>query len=61
MRIVTADMRRTVSIYKRSASIGLPLRCHRVPPKCMVAAENWLGAGVSAEHGGMRVHNRGGS
>jgi len=61
MRIVTADMRRTVSTCKRSASIGLPPRCHRVPPKCTVAAENWPGAGVSAEHGGMRVHNRSGS
>jgi hypothetical protein len=28
--------------------------------KCTVA-ENWLGAGASAQHGGMRVHNRGGS
>jgi hypothetical protein len=46
---------------KRSASIGLPPRCHHVPPQCTVAAENWLGAGVSAEHGGMRVHDRGGS
>ena len=24
---------------KRSASIGVPQRCHRVPPKCTVAAE----------------------
>ncbi len=53
--------RATVSSYKRSASIGLPQRCRRVPPKCTVAAENWPGAGVSAEQGGMRVHNRGGS
>ena len=55
--IVTADMRRTVSSYKRSASTGLPQRCHGIPPKCTVAAENWLGASVSAECGGMRVHN----
>jgi hypothetical protein len=39
--------------YKRSASIGLPQRCHRVPPKCTVAAENWLGAGG---FGGTRRH-----
>src|SRR6266487_3559101 len=44
---------------KRSASIGHRPRCHRVPPKCTVAAENWPGAGVSAEYGGTRVHNRG--
>jgi magnesium transporter len=31
---------------KRSASIGLPRQCHRVPPKCAPAAENWLGACV---------------
>jgi len=37
--IVTADMRRTVSSCKRSASTGLPQRCHRVPPKCTAAAE----------------------
>jgi len=59
--IVTANMRRTVSSCKRSASTGLPQRCHRVPPKCTAAAENWLGAGVSAEYSGTGVHNRGGS
>ena len=31
---------------KHSASIGLPQRCRRVPPKCTVAAENCLGACV---------------
>ena len=38
---------------KRSASIGLPQRCHGVPPECTAAAENWLGACISrntAEH-----------
>jgi hypothetical protein len=49
------------SSCKRFASIRLPRRCHRVPPKCTVAAENWPGAGVSADYGGIRVHNRGGS
>ena len=46
---------------KRSASIELPQGCHRVPPKCTVAAENWLEACISAEYGGTRVHIRGGS
>jgi hypothetical protein len=32
-------MRRTVPSCKRSASIELPQRCRRVPPKCTVAAE----------------------
>src|SRR5436190_16072949 len=27
---------------KHPASIGLPQRCHRVPPKCTAAAENQL-------------------
>src|SRR5436190_13489557 len=40
---------------KRSASIGLPRRGQRVPPKCTAAAENWLGACISAEYGGTRV------
>ena len=34
MRVVAADMRRTISSCKRSASIPLPRRCHCVPPKC---------------------------
>jgi hypothetical protein len=46
---------------KRSASIALPRRCHRIPPKCAAAAENWLRSCISAERGGTRVHNRGGS
>jgi hypothetical protein len=46
---------------KRSASIKPPRRCHRVPPKCTPAAENRLGACISAEYGGTRVRNRGGS
>ena len=37
---------------KHSASIELPPRCHRVSPKRTVAAENWLGACISAEYGG---------
>jgi len=37
MRIVTAEIRPTVSGCKRSASIGLPPRCHRIPPKYTVA------------------------
>ena len=49
------------SSCKRSASIALPRRCHRVPPKCTAAAENWLRSCISAEYGGTRVHNRGGS
>jgi hypothetical protein len=34
---------------------------HRIPPQCTAVAQNWLGAGVSVEYDGMRVHNRGGS
>jgi hypothetical protein len=34
---------------------------HPVPPKCTAAAQNWLGPCISAEYGGTRVHNRGGS
>jgi hypothetical protein len=34
MRVVAADMRRTISSCKRSASIPLPRPCNRVPPKC---------------------------
>src|SRR5947207_15863050 len=37
---------------KRSASIALPRRCHRIPPKCAAAAENWLRSCISAERGG---------
>ena len=36
-------------------------RCHRVLPKCTAVAENRLGVCISAECGGTRVHNRGGS
>jgi hypothetical protein len=42
-------------------NIGLPRRCHRVPPKCKAATESRLGEGVSVEHRGMRRHDRGGS
>jgi hypothetical protein len=50
-----------LSRCKHSASIRLPQRRYRVPPKRTAAAENWLEACISAEYGGTRVHNRGGS
>jgi len=31
------------------------------PPKCTAAAEKWLRFCISAEYGGTRVHDRGGS
>jgi hypothetical protein len=46
---------------KHSASIALPQRCHRVPPKCTAMAQIWVAACISAEYGGTRIHNRGGS
>jgi hypothetical protein len=46
---------------KRSASIWLPQRCHRVPPKCTSMAQIWVATCISVEYGGTRVHNRGGS
>ena len=55
--IVTADMRRTVSSCKRSASTGLPQRCHRVPPKCTAAAET----GSESALGGKRRNTYTGS
>jgi hypothetical protein len=54
----TPDRPRAASVLQAS---GFRRRCHRVPPNRTVAAENWLGAGVSAEYGACRVHNRGGS
>jgi hypothetical protein len=42
MRLPSVGVRDALSC-KRSASIELPQRCHRVPPRCRVTTESWLG------------------
>jgi hypothetical protein len=53
--------RRIGSRLQVFASLGLPLRCNRVPPKCNGRASIRLGSSVSAERCGTRVLNRGGT